>query len=116
MIELDAFKKIPPARNAEAVAHVIEILQQKLRKNDLLIPRGPGKFMILLPKTSHRAAEIIVEKALNDASDNCPRRFRNKMKKSAAYRQGYHDGLLVAHGSTPLELHQTATKRQYAPR
>jgi diguanylate cyclase (GGDEF)-like protein len=61
MIELDAFKKIPPARNAEAVAHVIEILQQKLRKNDLLIPRGPGKFMILLPKTSHRAAEIIAE-------------------------------------------------------
>ena len=67
----------------------------------------------------YRAAEIIVEKALNESSDNCPRRFSNKMKRSAAYRQGYHDGLLVAHcqhalGAAP-DCNQEAIRAALTP-
>jgi diguanylate cyclase (GGDEF)-like protein len=61
MIELDAFKKIPASKNSQALAHLTMVLQENLRRNDLLIPQGAGKFIILLPKTSSRAAEIIAE-------------------------------------------------------
>ncbi len=59
MIELDEFKKFPTSKNA--TAHLQTILQENLRKNDLLIPQGPGKFILMLPRTSNRAAEIIAE-------------------------------------------------------
>jgi diguanylate cyclase (GGDEF)-like protein len=61
MIELDEFKKISPAKSSKAQEHLAKILHENLRKNDLLIPQGPGKFMLLLPCTSRRAAEIIAE-------------------------------------------------------
>jgi diguanylate cyclase (GGDEF)-like protein len=61
MIELDDYKKIPESKNAGAVLHLKKVLQENLRKNDLLIPQGPGKFILLLPRTSTRAAEIIAE-------------------------------------------------------
>jgi len=61
MIELDEFKKIPAAKSSKAQDHLEKILHQNLRKNDILIPQGPGKFMLLLPRTSNRAAEIIAE-------------------------------------------------------
>lgn len=61
MIELDEFRKIPPAKSTKAQNHLAKILHENLRKNDLLIPQGPGKFMLLLPRTSNRAAEMIAE-------------------------------------------------------
>jgi len=61
MIELDEFKKIPASKSSKAQDHLEKILHQNLRKNDILIPQGPGKFMLLLPRTSNRAAEIIAE-------------------------------------------------------
>jgi diguanylate cyclase (GGDEF)-like protein len=61
MIELDGFKKIPVAKSDGAQRHLEKVLQANLRKNDLLIPQGPGKFILMLPRTSSRAAEIIAE-------------------------------------------------------
>lgn len=61
MIELDDFKKIPAAKSSKAQEHLEKILQENLRKNDILIPQGPGKFILMLPRTSNRAAEIIAE-------------------------------------------------------
>ncbi len=61
MIELDDYKKIPSSKSSNALLHLKKILQENLRKNDILIPQGPGKFIVLLPRTSHRAAEIIAE-------------------------------------------------------
>jgi diguanylate cyclase (GGDEF)-like protein len=61
MIELDDFKKIPTAKSDKAQQHLEKVLQENLRKNDLLIPQGPGKFILMLPRTSNRAAEIIAE-------------------------------------------------------
>jgi diguanylate cyclase (GGDEF)-like protein len=61
MIELDDFKKIPIAKSDGAQHHLKKVLQENLRKNDLLIPHGPGKFILMLPRTSSRAAEIIAE-------------------------------------------------------
>lgn len=61
MIELDDFKKIPVSKSSKAHAHLEKVLEQNLRKNDLLMPQGPGKFILMLPRTSNRAAEIIAE-------------------------------------------------------
>lgn len=61
MIELDEIKKIPSSKSSIALSHLKKILEQNLRKNDLLIPQAPGQFILLLPRTSQRAAEIIAE-------------------------------------------------------
>jgi len=61
MIELDDFKKIPATKSSKAQEHLEKILHENLRKNDILIPQGPGKFILMLPRTSNRAAEIIAE-------------------------------------------------------
>lgn len=61
MIELDEFKKIPVSKSSSAANHLQKVLQENLRKNDILIPQAPGKFILLLPRTSNRAAEIIAE-------------------------------------------------------
>lgn len=45
----------------------------------------------------YRAAEIRVAQALDAAQLRKPRRFRARMRKLAAYRQGYYEGLLFAH-------------------
>ncbi|HEY5236555.1 MAG TPA: response regulator [Rhabdochlamydiaceae bacterium] len=61
MIELDDFKKILATKSSKAQEHLETILQENLRKNDILIPQGPGKFILMLSRTSKRAAEIIAE-------------------------------------------------------
>ncbi|HUD01786.1 MAG TPA: response regulator [Rhabdochlamydiaceae bacterium] len=61
MIELDEFKKIPASKSTNAHLHLKKVLEENLRKNDILIPQGPGKFILMLPRTSIRAAEIIAE-------------------------------------------------------
>lgn len=45
----------------EAHLHLLSILQHILRKTDILIPQSTGRFIITLPKTSKRAAELIAE-------------------------------------------------------
>jgi two-component system cell cycle response regulator len=45
----------------ETHLHLMSLLNSLLRKNDILIPQSIGKFIIMLPKTSERAAEIIAE-------------------------------------------------------
>ena len=61
MIELDDFKNIPAEKSSKAEQHLEKVLQENLRKNDLVIPQAPGKFILMLPRTSNRAAEIIAE-------------------------------------------------------
>ena len=61
MIELDDFHELPPSKSPKAHSHLEKVLQKNLRKNDLLIPQGPGKFILMLPRTSKRAAEMIAE-------------------------------------------------------
>jgi two-component system, cell cycle response regulator len=55
IVELDAKK------TEEAHHHLMNVLQYILRKHDILIPQSTGKFVIMLPKTSERAAELIAE-------------------------------------------------------
>ncbi len=45
----------------EAHLHLMSVLKMLLRKNDILIPQSLGKYIVMLPKTSERAAEIIAE-------------------------------------------------------
>jgi len=45
----------------EAHLHLTSVLKNLLRKNDILIPQSLGQFIVMLPKTSERAAEIIAE-------------------------------------------------------
>lgn len=47
MIELDEIKKIPSSKSSIALSHLKKILEQNLRKNDLLIPQAPGQFILL---------------------------------------------------------------------
>jgi two-component system cell cycle response regulator len=59
IIELDVKKAAPPSE--EAHLHLMSLLQSNIRKHDILIPQSTGKFVIMLPKTSERAAELIAE-------------------------------------------------------
>jgi two-component system cell cycle response regulator len=56
LIELDQ-----PSKSEEAIDYLSSILEKNLRPNDLMIPQGKGKYLLILPKASHRAAEIIAE-------------------------------------------------------
>lgn len=57
IIELDSKQRAATLSN-EALARAVE---PNLRKHDILIPQSPGKFILMLPKTSQRAAELIAE-------------------------------------------------------
>ncbi len=57
IIELDALKKDP----LSSTTTLLPTLQSNLRKHDILIPQSPGKFILMLPKTSQRAAQLIAE-------------------------------------------------------
>lgn len=56
LIELDQ-----PSKSEEAIDYLSSILEKNLRQNDLMIPQGKGKYLLILPKASRRAAEIIAE-------------------------------------------------------
>jgi len=56
MVELDSQKE-----DSKAQLQLTEILQKQLRQHDILIPQGNGKYIVMLPKTSNRAAEMIAE-------------------------------------------------------
>jgi hypothetical protein len=56
----------------------------------------------------YQAAAKRVEEALDRAKEKRPKRCTAKMQKSAAFREGYWNGLLVAHcfhvwGQFPLQ-------------
>jgi len=61
MIELDALDKMKPTVAEEAFFQLSFVLQHSLRKYDILIPQSPGKFIVMLPKTSKQAAHMIAE-------------------------------------------------------
>jgi diguanylate cyclase (GGDEF)-like protein len=65
MIELDD----PAKKTPDAIDRLITILQQNLREKDLLIPQASGKFFLMLPKTSQRAAEVIAETIRSEAEE-----------------------------------------------
>lgn len=65
IIELDdPAKKIPLE-----IDRLFTILQQNLREKDILIPQAFGKFFLMLPKTSQRAAEMIAETIRTEAEE-----------------------------------------------
>ncbi len=45
----------------EINAHIISLWKSLLRPQDILVPMGNGKYIILLPKTSQKAGEYIAE-------------------------------------------------------
>ena len=55
-----------------------------------------------------KAADLIIEDCLNEAGDKKPKRLKDGYQKRAEYREGYYQGLLMAHcfmvwGSHPNE-------------
>lgn len=60
-VEVDNLKKMKETIAEEALLQLITVLQYNLRKYDILIPARPGKCIILLPKTSQRAAQVIAD-------------------------------------------------------
>ena len=52
----------------------------------------------------YRAAGIIIERALDEADQNCPKRIPRNIA-SAAVRYGYYKGLLLAHCQMALGEH-----------
>lgn len=65
MIELDD----PAKKTPHEIDRLITILNQNLREKDILIPQSPGKFFLMLPKTSQRAAEMIAETIRSEAEE-----------------------------------------------
>ena len=49
------------------------VLQDTVRRNDILIPQGPGKYLLMLPKTSERAAELIADTVRENVFERLPR-------------------------------------------
>jgi len=75
MIELDHLseitKKLGDLTVEELLYNFLTFLNQKIRKQDLLIPLGSGKFIIIFPKTSQSAANMIaddIRSAIHQAS------------------------------------------------
>ncbi len=64
IVELDVKKTAAPTE--EMHLHLLSLLQAMLRKNDILIPQSTGKFIVMLPKTSERAAELMAESIRTD--------------------------------------------------
>ncbi|MGH2638015.1 MAG: response regulator [Rhabdochlamydiaceae bacterium] len=64
IVELDVKKSAPPSEDTHL--HLTSLLKSTLRKHDILIPQSIGKFIIMLPKTSERAAELIAEEIRMD--------------------------------------------------
>lgn len=72
MAQIDDFRDIQKSWGdliGEELLHQVELfLKGKLRKFDSLFPQGSGKFLMLLPKTSQRAAVAISDMIRNEIS------------------------------------------------
>lgn len=72
MVQIDHFvhleKELGPLAILELVSQVEAILRSHLRPHDFLVTEGPATHLILLPKTSQRAAKIIAEDIRKDIS------------------------------------------------
>lgn len=66
IIELDLIKQNRATPSDEVLIQLTAALQSNLRKHDILIPQNPGKYVLMLPKTSQRAAELIAETIRSD--------------------------------------------------
>lgn len=60
----------------------------------------------------YTAAGKVIKQALDNAQNNKPRRYSEKWKRSAAYRLGYYDGLLLAHCQLALGEYPTFNQKQ----
>ncbi len=73
LLEIDDLKKLYelfPKTTIKGMIHEVEnFLKSRLRKFDVLMPQGEGRFLILLPKTSHRAAMMIAETVRKEVHD-----------------------------------------------
>lgn len=73
MLEIDDFQTLSESHPKSVIDSVLagaeKFLQNQLRKFDVLMPQGGGRFLILLPKTSHRAAMMIAEMIRKEVPD-----------------------------------------------
>lgn len=72
MVQIDRFpsleKELGQISILELISRVEALLRSHLRPHDFLITEGPATYLILLPKTSQRAAKIIAEDIRKDIS------------------------------------------------
>ncbi len=65
LVEIDDFQKISSDIGKEGVqkmhSHFNQLFKTHQRPLDLILPQGNGRFLMLLPNTSHRAAMTIAE-------------------------------------------------------
>ena len=69
--DIQKFQKEYGSEAAEAIVQAVEVLlKSQQRKLDVLIPQGGGRFLMLLPNTSHRATMAIAEMLRKEAKLN----------------------------------------------
>lgn len=65
LLEIDEFQKIVHEIDKEVAENLLTYIQNlfktHLRKLDVLLPQGNGRYLMMLPNTSHRAAMSIAE-------------------------------------------------------
>src|SRR5262249_46357605 len=70
LLEVDEFQKMAKEIGEEGEKKLLSHLQQMLkleqRPLDMVLPQGNGRFLMILPNTSHRAAMAIAETVPND--------------------------------------------------
>jgi len=102
MLQIDSFQNIDTQWGdlvAENLSVAIrDLLKRHLRSNDSLFPQGGGRFLIILPKTSSRAAAVMAETILEEIHE----------KKFFAKNQEF--SLTVSIGVAALEKKLSSSK------
>jgi diguanylate cyclase (GGDEF)-like protein len=104
LVEVDDFEQITGGdRESEEklIKHIEKYLHSHLRKLDTLFPQGTGRFLMLLPKTSHRAAMVIAETVRKEIRNH---KFSNK---NATFTLSMSIGLIA------LDKNSASTKSAY---
>jgi len=81
LLEIDEFQKMVEETGADGegklLSHLEQLLKLHQRPLDMILPQGNGRFLMVLPNTSHRAAMAIAE-TLRSEIPKKPFAFRNR--------------------------------------
>ncbi len=104
LLESDNFQKtVSNIQDAEEklISHVHQYLKSHLRDLDVLLPQGNGRFLMMLPNTSHRAAMMIAETV------------RKEILEAKFHFKGREHTLSLSIGLVSLDKHSALAKSAY---
>ncbi len=104
LLESDNFQKTVsdiPGAEESLISHLHQYLKSQLRNLDALLPQGNGRFLMMLPNTSHRAAMMIAET------------IRKDIQETPFLFKGREYTLSLSIGLVSLDKHSALAKSAY---